>query len=79
MSAAKKLGVDTSSVTAYYTILGLLSDQALQEELRQDIAATALSPSKSKLLRSVIDETLRFKPVGPVVLREVGDTCLFLL
>eukprot|EP00956_Cyclotella_meneghiniana_P040727 scaffold203469_cov66-Cyclotella_meneghiniana.AAC.5 len=73
MSAAKKLGVDTSSVTAYYTILGLSSDQALQAELRQDIAATALSPSKSKLLRSVIDETLRFKPVGPVVLREAVD------
>lgn len=70
-------GVDTSSVTAYYSILGLSSDQSLQEELRHDIAATIQSTSKSKLLRSVIDETLRFKPVGPVVLREVGDTRSF--
>ena len=66
-------GTDTSSVTAYYALLGLAQDKALQSDLRQDLCTATHNPSKSKLMQSVIDETLRFKPVGPVVLREAVD------
>ena len=62
-------GTDTSSVTAYYALLGLAGDRELQANLREDLQATK-DVSKAKLLRCVVDETLRFKPVGPVVLRE---------
>lgn len=65
-------GTDTSSVTAYYALLQLSSDKKLQSELRQDINANKECQYKSKLLQSVVNETLRFKPVGPVVLREAS-------
>jgi cytochrome P450 len=53
-------GTDTSSVTAYYALLGIAPNRELQTLLRQDVLSCGAS--KSKLLRSVIDETLRFKP-----------------
>jgi len=62
-------GTDTSSVTAYYALLGLAGDKELQTNLRNELQAEK-DASKSKVLRCVVDETLRFKPVGPVVLRE---------
>lgn len=66
-------GTDTSSVTAYYALLGLAQDKALQSDLRQELRTATYNPQKSKLMHSVVDETLRFKPVGPVVLREAVD------
>ncbi|KAL7553947.1 hypothetical protein ACHAWF_018846 [Thalassiosira exigua] len=70
-------GTDTSSVTAYYALLGLAGDQELQSHLRKDFSVMR-DASKSKVLRSIVDETLRFKPVGPVVLREaVNDDPTF--
>jgi aromatase len=53
-------GTDTSSVTAYYALLGISPNRTLQADIRQDILSRGAS--KSKLLRSIIDETLRFKP-----------------
>jgi cytochrome P450 len=64
-------GTDTSCVTAYYALLGLAGDASLQQELRLGLSRRELDcEKKTVLLDSVINETLRFKPVGPVVLRE---------
>lgn len=65
-------GTDTSSVTAYYALLGLAGNSELQSNLRKDLQATN-DASKAKVLRGLVDETLRFKPVGPVVLREAVE------
>ncbi|CAB9503936.1 Protopine 6-monooxygenase [Seminavis robusta] len=59
-------GTDTSSVTAYYTLLALAGDKALQHDLREELH----NSNEEALLRSIVDESLRFKPVGPVVLRQ---------
>jgi len=64
---------DTSSVTAYYALLGLAGNKDLQQELRSSLTEPSESETAAKtptLLKSVVDETLRFKPVGPVILRE---------
>lgn len=62
-------GTDTSSVTAYYALLGLAGDTNLQEDLRNE-----LKNYSKALLDCTINETLRYKPVGPVVLREAVET-----
>jgi aromatase len=68
-------GTDTSSVTAHYALLGLAGDCSLQQELRFDLTSREAKCQKKRtvLLDSVINETLRFKPVGPVVLRETVE------
>ena len=64
-------GTDTSSVTAYYTLLGLAGDIPLQKELREELRLSSeVGHKHCPLLDCVIDEVLRFKPVGPVVFRE---------
>eukprot|EP00978_Attheya_sp_CCMP212_P000885 scaffold1905_cov48-Attheya_sp.AAC.1 len=62
-------GTDTSSVTAYYALLGIAGPIAGDEEFQRDLR-TELCNGESVLLNRLVDETLRFKPVGPVVLRE---------
>lgn len=62
-------GTDTSSVTAYYALLGLAGDAALQRDLRQG-GGKGNAGTDLLLLDSLIQETLRFKPVGPIVLRQ---------
>jgi len=69
-------GTDTSSVTAYYALLGIAGDEGLQRDLRFELEKAGLNKTARKeaklcpLLNAVVDETLRFKPVGPVVLRQ---------
>jgi aromatase len=62
---------DTSSVTAYYTLLGLACDKTLQQDLRHELRNN--ETATRALLDSVVYETLRLKPVGPVVLRMAED------
>jgi len=65
-------GTDTSSLTAYYSLLGLAGEPDLQQELREELVSSKSEGASKKnwLLDSIINETLQFKPVCPVVLQE---------
>ncbi|KAG2500165.1 hypothetical protein HYH03_001747 [Edaphochlamys debaryana] len=62
-------GTDTSSVTLYYALLALRDDPALQGQLREELATGRASPA----LWALLSESMRFKPVGPVVIRRASE------
>ena len=59
-------GTDTSSVTAYYGLLGLSSDEQLQNELREELQSVS-APGKEAFstAKEHHQRDARFKPVRP--------------
>ncbi|GFR39966.1 hypothetical protein Agub_g492 [Astrephomene gubernaculifera] len=71
-------GTDTSSVTLYYALLALRDDPDLQQRVRGELAAMADGSSSCELsslplLKALLSESMRFKPVGPVVIRRANE------
>jgi len=72
---------DTSSVTLYYTLLLLAARPDLAEDLRAEAAAAcargpateAVYESGLPLMTACLRESMRLKPVGPMVLRTAVD------
>eukprot|EP01061_Rhynchopus_euleeides_P030382 TRINITY_DN504_c0_g3_i1.p1 TRINITY_DN504_c0_g3~~TRINITY_DN504_c0_g3_i1.p1 ORF type:complete len:446 (+),score=117.94 TRINITY_DN504_c0_g3_i1:63-1340(+) len=58
---------DTSSVSLFYLLVHLAGDQDLQEKLY------ACDDHDEELAVKCLNEAMRFKPVGPVVLRQATD------
>ncbi|GIM06717.1 hypothetical protein Vretimale_10977 [Volvox reticuliferus] len=67
-------GTDTSSVTLFYSLLALRDDQELQKELWRELRQKTEGPCYElkdlRLLQAVLSESMRYKPVGPVVIRQ---------
>ncbi|GIL59345.1 hypothetical protein Vafri_14230 [Volvox africanus] len=67
-------GTDTSSVTLFYSLLAIRDDQKLQMELWSELRQKADGPCYElrdlPLLQAVLSESMRYKPVGPVVIRQ---------
>ncbi|CAF4115192.1 unnamed protein product [Rotaria magnacalcarata] len=57
-------GTDTSSVTMFYFLLALCDRKELEEQLRRE-----LKENSYKTLTNGLKESMRFKPVGPVIMR----------
>ena len=58
-------GTDTSSVTMFYFLLALSDRTQLEEEFIKRIKTKFLF----KFLTNGLKESMRFKPVGPVIMR----------
>ncbi|GLI60114.1 hypothetical protein VaNZ11_002162 [Volvox africanus] len=67
-------GTDTSSVTLFYSLLAIRDDQELQRELWSELRQKTEGPCYElrdlRLLQAVLSESMRYKPVGPVVIRQ---------
>ncbi|XP_062511027.1 aromatase-like isoform X2 [Corticium candelabrum] len=69
-------GTDTSSVTMYYTLVALSDNPGIEEKVLEEITRVVglEIPNKRNLaeltyMEKVLKESLRAKPVGPVILR----------
>ena len=57
-------GTDTSSVTMFYFLLALSDRKELEEKLLDELKQNA-----TQILTNGLKESMRFKPVGPVIMR----------
>lgn len=70
-------GTDTSSVSMYYTLVAFSDDAQVEREIVKELKAVSLEDestdrkmlSQLVCLENALKESMRIKPVGPVVLR----------
>ena len=69
-------GTDTSSVTMYYAILGLSGKDEMSRNFQRSLCDAASESDLDhfdSMVDNLVDEALRFKPVGPVIIRQAVD------